>query len=78
MTHEMLMRQVCLSACDVVNVLFLAEAFKALWNKFQTVDYGALVCSADGSRKLPPLVTGKCKSPGYFKAVKRTANKMQC
>jgi hypothetical protein len=53
----MLMRQVC----DAVKVLLLAGAFRAVWNKIQTVDFGAVACSADGSHKLPPLVTGKCK-----------------
>ena len=67
-----------MSVCDVGKVVLLAEAFGAVWNKTQTVDFGALVCSADGSHKLPPLVTGKCKSLGYLKDVKKTANKMRC
>jgi hypothetical protein len=48
-THEMLMRQDCLSAYDVVKVVLLAEAFRGLWDKILTVDYGALACHADGS-----------------------------
>lgn len=64
------MRQDCLSAYDVVKVVLLAEAFRALWNKILTADYGALACHADGNLKLLPLVTGKCKSPGYFMGVK--------
>jgi hypothetical protein len=48
--------------------VLLAEAFRAVWNKILTVDYGALACHADGSHKLLPLVTGKC--PGYFMGVK--------
>jgi hypothetical protein len=72
----MLIRQVCLSVCAVVRILLLAEAFMAVWNKIQTVDFGALACSAYVSHKLPPLVTGKCKSIGYFKDVKKIANRM--
>lgn len=67
-----------MSVCDLVKILLLAEAFRAVWNKIQTVDFGTLPCSADGSHKLPPLVTGKCKSLGYFKDVEKTANKMRC
>jgi hypothetical protein len=76
MNHEMLMRQVCLSVCDVIKISLLAEAFRAVWNKIRTVDFGALAYSTDGSHKLPLLVTGKCKSLVYLKDVKQTANKM--
>jgi hypothetical protein len=62
--------------CDVVKILLLAEAFMAVWNIIQTVGFGAHACSADGSHKLLPLVTVKCKSLCYFKDVKKTANKM--
>jgi hypothetical protein len=68
------MRQVC----DVVKILLLADAFRAVWNKIQTVDFGTLACSGDGSHKLLPLVTGKCKSLCYFKDIKKTANKVRC
>jgi hypothetical protein len=37
-----------------------------------------LAFSADGSHKLPPPVTGKCESPGYFKTVENTTDKMGC
>ena len=65
-----------MSVCDVVKVLLLVEAFRGVWNKILTVDFGALACSADCSHKLPPLVTGKCKSLGYLKDVKKTAYRM--
>ena len=55
-----------MSVCNVVKISLLAEAFRPVWNKIQTVDFGALACSANGSHKLPPLVADKCNSLGYL------------
>ena len=64
------MRQVYFSIYNLAKVLLFAETPAHGGTKSKQWVIVLLACNADGSDKLPPLVTGKYTSPHCFKNVK--------
>jgi hypothetical protein len=72
--YIMPMRPVYFSVYNIAKPSLFEEIFDGIKSKQWVI---VLTCNADGSDKLPPLVTGKYKSPCCFKNVKRLPTKYE-
>jgi hypothetical protein len=72
----MLMRRVYFSVYNPANLHFLRRVLHGGIKSKQQVTV-LLMCNADGSDKLSPLVTGKHRSPRCFKNVMRLPTKYE-
>jgi hypothetical protein len=77
MTYVMLMRLVCFWICNLKRLYLFEEIFCHGGIKSKQWVTGLLTSNASDNDKLPPLVTGKYKSPCWFKNVKRLPTKYE-